>query len=45
MRYNVCALRGRGEGWHLHLEVGSSHATNAVDSVQKDNLVWIEWQV
>ena len=44
----ISASRGRG-GYGKHLtqviELGSSLATNAITSVQKDNIVWIEREV
>lgn len=41
--YRICALRGRGEGWHLRLEIGGKDAINAITSVAKDNLLLLEY--
>ena len=35
----VAAMRGRGEGWKQRFEVGSGEVTNALTTVQKDNLL------
>ena len=45
MKILMCALRGRGGevggkfSWHLRLEVGDEHISNAITSVMKDYLL------
>ena len=41
----ISASRGRGgygKPWFQIIELGSSQVTNAITSVQKDNILWIE---
>lgn len=50
--YRICSLRGRQPTalhavsditWYLRIEWGSGDFTNAITSVAKDNLVFIEY--
>lgn len=35
----ICAMRGRGDGWRQRIEVGEQDVSNALTTVQKDNLL------